>query len=184
EPSTAASPWRCAHRLAELDARETPDPHVLAGRRGEPRHQLADGLRGVPDVGLLEQLVDVLGVHRRDLHRDLSREPAEVGIPRDEVRLARELHERADLAAGVDVRLDDAFLGLAVRRLLRFRETALADERRRLLEVPLRVFERALAVHHAGTGLGPETLDVLCVGHLYASSFSSTVSASSAGGSA
>src|SRR5438477_4273 len=107
-----------AVRPTELEPSEAAYAHVLPRRRGERRHQLADRLRRVADVRLREELVDVLRVHRRDLHRDLASELAEFVVARHEVGLARELHKRADPAAAVDVRLDDAFPGLAALHLL------------------------------------------------------------------
>src|SRR5712692_2751178 len=149
--------------FAQREALEAPDVHVLAGGRGDGRHQILDRLRGVADVGLAEQLVDVGRRHRGDLHRELLGELAELVTARDEVRLARQLNERADTAIGVDVRRDDALARFAAALLRGLVETALGDERLRLVVVALRVLERALAVHDAGAGLGPEARDVLGV---------------------
>src|SRR2546426_2999123 len=103
---------RFAVRLAQLEPLEPPDADVLPCRGGDARDELADGLRSIADVGLLEEIVQVLRVHRRDLHCDLLRKLPEIGVARHEVRLARELDHRANTAAGVHVRLDDALLGL------------------------------------------------------------------------
>src|SRR3989442_7772871 len=99
--------------LAEREALEALDGDVLADRCGERRHQVLDRLRRVADVGLPEQLVDGLRVHRRDLHRDLLGELLEVVAARDEVGLARDLHDRPLAAVRVDVRRDDALARLA-----------------------------------------------------------------------
>src|SRR5438067_3829948 len=169
-----------AVRPTELEPSEAAYAHVLPRRRGERRHELADRLRRVADVRLREELVDVLRVHRRDLHRDLAGELAEFVVARDEVGLARELHERADPAASVDVRLDDAFLGLAARLLLGTREPALLDQGLRPVEVALRLFERPLAVHHARAGLLAQALDLVPrVRHHSPSFFSVATSTSS-----
>src|SRR5581483_8485880 len=109
------------------------------------------------------ELVDRLRRHGRDLHRDLLRQLLELRAARDEVGLARDLHERADASARVDVRRDGAFPGLAAGLLRDRREAALLQERLGLLVIPLRVLEGALAVHHSRAGLRAETLDLLGV---------------------
>src|SRR6267378_3312146 len=123
---------RLAVLLSQLEPLEPPDADVLPRRGSDARDELADGLRSVADVGLFEELVQVLRVHRRDLHRDLLRELPEVGVARHEVRLARELDHRANTAAGVYVRLDDALLRLAISLLLGLGEPALLDQDLRL----------------------------------------------------
>src|SRR6266550_4077606 len=92
---------RLAVRLAQLEPLEPPNADVLSRCGSDPGNELADGLRRVTDVGLLEEVLQVLRIHRRDLHRDLLRELAEVRVARDEVGLARELDHRADPAARV-----------------------------------------------------------------------------------
>src|SRR5205807_8023826 len=58
---------------------------------------------------------NVRGVRRGDLHREILDELLErVGL-RDEVRLAIHLDEHAELGPWVDIRPDDALLGLSVR---------------------------------------------------------------------
>src|SRR5881628_1039906 len=57
--------------LAEGEPLEAPHRDVLADRGRERRDEVLHRLRGVADVGLREQLVDALRVHRRDLHGDL-----------------------------------------------------------------------------------------------------------------
>src|SRR6267378_6296626 len=123
---------RLAVGLAELEPLEPFDADIFSRRGGDGRDELADGLRSIADVGLLEKLVEILRVHGRDLHRDLLRELPQIGVARHEVRLARELDHRANTAAGVHVRLDDALLGLAVGLFLGLGEPALLDQRLRL----------------------------------------------------
>src|SRR2546423_1049843 len=77
--------------LAQVGPLETLGADGLAGAGCDGRHELADRLRGVADVGLSQKLVHVRGVHRRDLHRDLLRELPEIGVARHKVGLAREL---------------------------------------------------------------------------------------------
>src|SRR5712692_7829469 len=103
--------------LAQGEALEAPDVHVLFRRGGHRRDEVSDSLRCVADVRLTQQLLDARGVHGRDLHGDLLRELLEFVAARNEVRLAREFHQCADASAGVDVRRDEAFLGLALRLL-------------------------------------------------------------------
>src|SRR2546428_1368622 len=80
--------------LAECEALEALDGDVLADRCGERRHQVLDRLRSVADVGLPEQLVDGLRIHRGDLHRHFLGKLLEGVAARDEVGLARDLHDR------------------------------------------------------------------------------------------
>src|SRR5256885_2417111 len=140
---------RFAVRLAQLEPLEPSDADVFTRRRGDPGHEVADFLRRVADVHLLEQLVDVLRIHRGDLHRELLGELLEIRVARHEVGLARELHHRADPAARVDVGFDEALLGLTIGLFLRLLEAAVLDERPCLLEVAPGLLKSALAVHDA-----------------------------------
>src|SRR2546428_6368996 len=175
---------RLAFRQAQLEPLEPPNADVLSRCGSDAGNELADGLRRVADVGLLEEALQVFRIHRRDLHRYLLRELAEVRVARDEVGLARELDHRADPAARVHVCLDHALLGLAVGLLLGLRQATLLDQALRFREVALCLVERSLAVHHASARLLAEALDVvLCVRHHSSSFLSTTASASSAGSS-
>src|SRR5581483_10294465 len=75
------------------------------------------GLRPVDGFFLLEHVLrhflaaDVERVGRRDLHGHLVRELLEIVRARHEIGLAVELEQDADLAAHVDVGLDQALLG-------------------------------------------------------------------------
>src|SRR5512142_1410136 len=130
--------------LSEREPLEAPHRDVLTRLRRDRGDEVLDRLRRVADVRLRVELVDVRRRHRRDLHRDLLRELLEVLAARDEVGLARHLDERADPAAAVDVRGDDAFLGLASRLLRRRRDAALGEQLLRLLVVAVGVLERSL----------------------------------------
>src|SRR2546421_6696755 len=90
--------------FAEREALEATDRDVLSGLHRESGDEVLHRLRRVADVRLREQLIDVLGRHGRDLHRDLLRQLLELLTARDEVGLARDLHDRADTSAGVYVR--------------------------------------------------------------------------------
>src|SRR5437867_8534863 len=146
--------------LAQGEPLEASHVHVLFGRGGHRRDEVLDRLRRVSDVRLTQQLLDARRLHRRDLHRDLLRELLEFVATRDEVGLARELHQRADASAGMDVRGHQALFGLALRLLGHRLDASLLDERERLRVVAPRLLERAFAVHDAGAALAAETLDL------------------------
>ena len=67
----------------------------------------------------------------------------------DEVRVAVDLDEHADLGVGVDVGLDGALGGLATAELERLVAEAHAQQLDGLLDVAVGLAERLLAVHHA-----------------------------------
>src|SRR5439155_12090607 len=92
---------------------------------------------------------DVGGVRRGDLHREVFDERLErVGF-RDEVRLAVDLDEHAELGAGVvDVGADDALLRLPMGPPRRLGEPSLPEVLDRSLQVPPLLLEGLLAVHH------------------------------------
>src|SRR5688572_6350445 len=146
--------------LAQGEALDAAYMHVLFRRGSDLGDEVLDLLRPVADVRLLEQLLDRRRLHRRDLHCDLPRELLEVLAARDEVRLARELHQRADASVSVDVRGDDTFLRLAARLLRDGLQAALLQQPQRLLVVAAGVFQRALAVHDARTALAAQALNV------------------------
>src|SRR3954469_19474639 len=69
---------------------------------------LEDPLLGLAQLGRDLVLGHVLRRRGGDVQRDVTRELLEVGVLRDEVGLAVDLHEHADLARRVDVALDRA----------------------------------------------------------------------------
>src|SRR3954468_12237745 len=172
--------------LADGEAREAPDDHVLAGARGELRAQLLDGLVLVllaVDVDLLEEddllepladlaarcalarvlghvghltggdaqllgadvLGDVLLGHParrragRDVQRDVTGERGEVVVLGDEVGVAVDLDQHADLAVGVDVGLHGALGGLAAAELGGAGDALLAQVRDGSVDVAARL---------------------------------------------
>src|SRR5712691_10080120 len=147
--------------LAQGEALDAAHVDVLLRRRRDRRDKVLDRLRGVADVGLLQQLLDARRVHRRDLHRDLLRELLEFVSARNEVGLARQLHQGANASARVDVRRDHALLCHALRSLGEGLDAPLLDERERLGVVAARLLERALAVHDARAALATQALNVL-----------------------
>ena len=106
--------------------------------------------------------VDVGRGEARDLHGQVADELLELVRAGHEVRLAVDLDEHADAAAGVDVAATTspsrasrpAFLAAG-------REAALAQQRDRLVEVAVGLVEGALAVHEAGAGPLAQFLDQL-----------------------
>src|SRR3972149_6061791 len=70
----------------------------------------------------------------------------------DEVRLAVHLHHRGHASAGVDIALDQALGGLAVRPLFGQLDPAFLEQECGPLLVAFRLLKSALALHDAGAG--------------------------------
>ena len=83
----------------------------------------------------MRSCVDVQRRQAGDLDREVADELLELVGARDEVRLAVDLDEHADAAAGVDVARDEALAGVAAGLLGGRGEAPLAQQRGRLLEV-------------------------------------------------
>ena len=118
-------------------------------------------------LGLALVLGDLVGrdiaaaLARCDVDRDLAGELLEVVVAGDEVGLALDLDQHADLAAGVDVGGDDA-LARCLARALRGRGLALdSQELDRLVGVAIGLLQRGLAVHHRRARALAQHLDVL-----------------------
>src|SRR3954447_17315042 len=123
---------------------------------------LEDAQLGV--LGVLRDLVlgDVLDLRRGgDVHRDLARERLELLVARDEVGVAVDLDEHADLAVGVDVGRDGALGGLAAAELERLVAQAHAQVLDGGVDVAVVFLERLLALHHARARTVAEFLDLL-----------------------
>ena len=108
-------------------------------------------------------LADVARVDRGDVHGDVAEQLLEVFGAGDEVGLAVELEEYADLAAGVDVGADCALVGGARGLLGSRRHAALAQDDEGVFHVALGFLEGLEAVAHGGAGLFAEFLDELGV---------------------
>ena len=78
----------------------------------------------------------------------------------DEVGLALELHDRADVA--VDLERHDALVVVAVVALGAGGKALLAEELLGGVDVAAGLLERLLAVHHPGAGAVAQRLHVLC----------------------
>src|SRR4051812_36371780 len=116
------------------------------------------GLLGLPGDLVLG---DVLrGRQRGDVQRDVAGERDEVVVARDEVGVAVDLDEHADLAVGMDVGLDGALGGLAAGELRRAAEPLDPQPLDRLVDVAGRLGQGLLAIHHPRAGAVAQGLDV------------------------
>ena len=127
-----------AHDVAQLDLLLERDLQLL-----ELRCPLGDG-------------VGSLGGDEVDQRRGLGLEQV---APGDEVGLALELDDRADVA--VDLEGDEALVVLAVVALGAGRETLLTEVLLGGLDVAIGGFERLLAVHHPSARALSQGLDIL-----------------------
>jgi hypothetical protein len=84
----------------------------------------------------------------------------ELLVARDEIGLAVDLDEDADLAAGVDVRADEAFVRRAFLLLLGLEGARFLKDRGRLLVVAAGLHQGVAAIDHAGAGGFAKRLDV------------------------
>src|SRR6266540_3867486 len=91
------------------------------------------------------------GVHER----------AELLVAGDEVGLAVDFDQSADTAAGVDVAVDDALIGLVLQLLQRLGQATLLEQVLGLAEIAQGIFDGALALHDARAGLFSQFLDEL-----------------------
>src|SRR4051794_7719224 len=106
-------------------------------------------------------LVDPQRACGRDVQRDVPGERGEVLVARDEVGVAVDLDEHADLAVGVDVGLDRALGGLAAGELRGAGDALLAQPGDGRVDVAPGLLEGLLAVHHPRARLVAQGLDVL-----------------------
>src|SRR5215216_4944680 len=105
---------------------------------------------------------DVLGVHRRDVDRDLAGELLEVLVSSNEVGFTKDFDEGALPRIGVDVGGDHALLRAACAALGGRGRALLAEDLDRLLLITLGLLERVLYMHHQGAGAPPQRLDLGC----------------------
>src|SRR5664279_5345164 len=97
----------------------------------------------------------------RDLDRQIADQALELVRAGDEVGLAVDFDQDADLAAGVDVARDLAFIGVSAGSLGGRRLASLLEDRGCLLDVAAGLLESALALHDACAALLAEGLDGL-----------------------
>src|SRR3954447_7886235 len=152
---------------------------ALARVLGDVGH-LAGGDAQLLGAGVLGDLLlgDVERLGGGDVQRDVAGEGGEVLVARDEVGVAVELDEHADLAVGVDIGLHRALGGLAAGELGGTGDALLAQVGDRGVDVAGGLLERLLAIHHPRAGAVAQGLDVLCgdghVGHLVSSFLSAS----------
>src|SRR5262249_17451163 len=96
---------------------------------------------------------DVARARGRHLHRQVAHQLLELVRLGDEVGLAVDLDQHADLAARVDVGPDRPVGGDAGGPFGRLRESLLAQEPERLVEIALRLAERFLTIEEPGARL-------------------------------
>src|SRR3954453_19679187 len=135
---------------------------ALARVLGDVGH-LAGGDAQLLVAVLLGDLVlgDVERAGRGDVQRDVLGERDEVVVARDEVGVAVDLEQHADLAVGVDVGLHGALGGLAAGELRRATEPLDTQQLDRLVDVAAGLGERPLAIHHPRACAVAQGLDVL-----------------------
>src|SRR5215204_344451 len=115
-----------------------------------------------------------------DVERDVAGEGHEVVVAGDEVGVAVDLDEHADLGVAVDVGLDRALGGLAAAHLLGLDAEADAQQLHGLVEVAVGLLEGLLALHHPRARPVAELLDQLGRdAHFSSSSLFSAFSSSS-----
>src|SRR5580765_9033 len=222
--------WKRAIRdsvLAEPEAAEPPHDDVLAGLRRCPAHQVADLLRVVANVGLVEQAdlleelaqlalddllddvgglalsfelsgvdaplaldairrhvlaPDVLGARGRDLHGEIAHQLRELRRARHEIGFAVDLDQHADAIARVDVGLHQTLAGRALGALIGLGDAALAKRLDGGVEITIRLHQRLLALHHAGSGPLPELLHLVGCDHRFPPRVGTPAGARRAGG--
>src|SRR3954453_6655258 len=137
------------------------------------------GLPGLVGHVLLGHPLD--GRHGGDVQRDVAREGLEVVVTGDEVGVAVDLDEHADLGVGVDVGLHGALGGLAAAHLEGLVAELDAQQLDRGVDVAVGLAERVLAVHHARARAVAQLLDLRGGdhgAHFESSSFFSSLSSS------
>src|SRR3989338_1535277 len=171
--------WRMRSyiEVLDLETRETEYLDILAGLRDHFLQKITSFFRLVLDKGLFEKLINARGIHRRDLHHQLVRKLAHRLRTSYKVGLRTKFEEDPD-APVVRVGLKEPRPRLPAFALPRLGQTALLDDAKGRVEVPLRVIERLFAIHDAGTRDLAKFLDRFCVHHCdcgsYAAGFAST----------
>ncbi len=91
-------------------------------------------------------------IRSRDLHRDFLDQGLKLRRLGDEVALAIDLNQHAQLPAGVDISADRALRRDPPRAPGGLRDTLLAQPERGLLHIAAALRQRLLAIHHACAG--------------------------------
>ncbi len=116
------------------------------------------------DFGRDALAIQVDRLHRGDVHRDVAAQLDETFVARDEVGLAVDLDEHADLAAGMDVARDAPFIGDALGLFLGAREALLGQRTFCRFVVAAGFHEGIAAIDHAAAGFFAEAFDVVGAG--------------------
>ena len=120
------------------------------------------GLRGVNLLFLLQHVagdllaLDGARIGRRDLHRDVFHQGLEIRALGEEVSLAIDLDQHAELAARMNVGPDRAFRSDAARALGGRGDAFLTQPYGGLFEVTLALGQRLFAIHYTRAGLLPQ----------------------------
>ena len=112
-----------------------------------------DGLRDILAADIEGFLVG------RDLKQDVLYQSLEFIIARDEIGLAVDFDQDADLAARVDVRRNHPFIGRSAHFLAGRGQPFLSQPVDRLVHIIVAFHQRLLAVHNSGSRLLPEIFD-------------------------
>src|SRR5688572_2054237 len=107
-----------------------------------------DGTLALDNVLRQARRVERERIRRRNVHRQIARQPLEHFVARDEIGLALNFHQHADLATHVHVTADRAFARLPLAPLRRLRRSARTQQIDRCFYVSVRFLERFLALHH------------------------------------
>ena len=120
-------------------------------------------LEGLVNGGVVHRAghegVDVGGIVLGDNLGEVKHEALELGVGGDEVGLAGNLHQGANLAVLGNVGGDGALVGVAAGLLDSLGEAVDAQDVDSLLDVALSLDECLLALHHGGVGDLTELLD-------------------------
>src|ERR1700722_3792616 len=148
---------------------------VLVERLDLAGHDLVDQVLGLPALAhlLLEDAalaLDTVGrdavlvhahrVGRGDMLGDLLDQGLELGVPGDEIGLAVDLDEDADLAVVMDIGADNTLAGDLAGALLGLDRALGAEPLGGLIHIAVGLFQCLLRVHHARAGPLAELLDV------------------------
>src|SRR6266508_3691495 len=160
DPPVAMDVGREPLARSRRQPREPPDADVLSELGDQVRDGFGHGLAGLGGSGQLQQSRRIARSRfsecrvRRDQIGHAFSQAAEVGCPRDEVRLAVDLdqHGRPGRHAGHDQSLRRR----PVRLTRRSRQTPFAKDLAGLFEVAVGFHQRFLAIHHTDAGLGAQ----------------------------
>src|SRR5579872_1391711 len=180
--------------FTDVEARKAPHLDVLTQHADGGVDEILDRLGLVAHVGLLQQhrflpelvelavvgglvgVADVLGdvffidVQRTggaDVNRQIVRQPLELLVLGDEIGLAAQLDERAELAALVDVMADEALVHRTLGLLRGYLLASLGQQFLGFFDVAGALAERTPAVHDARVGRFAQRFDIAGAGGIF-----------------